>query len=66
MKPIKITAKSKEFDANRAQWSLSLTGKECTTIMCDTIVRRDATDIGVTAELAAIWTGLQKEGATSG
>lgn len=60
MKPIKITVKCKEFDKGSAQWSLSLTQDECATIMCDTIHRSDAQDITVTAELAAIWTGLQQ------
>ena len=60
MKPIKITVKSKEFDANHAQWSLSLTDSSCATIMCDTIYREDAENITVTAELAAIWTAFQQ------
>lgn len=66
MYPIKITAKSKEFDKGSAQWTLSLTIDSCATIMCDTIHRPDATNITVIAELAAIWTALLKEGVTSG
>ena len=60
MKPIKMTVKSKKLDSNRAQWSLSLVDKECVTYMCDNIIREDATNITVVAELAAIWTALQQ------
>ena len=60
MKPIKITVKSKKFDANHAQWSLRLIDGSCKTFMCDTIYRPDAPNITVMAELAAIWTALQQ------
>ncbi len=56
MKPIKITVKSKRFDDDHAQWSLSLINGDSETYMCDNIYRPEAQDITVTAELAAIWT----------
>ena len=60
MKPIKITVKSKKFDAGHAQWSLKLTNGSSETLMCNTIYRPDAATITVVAELAAIWTALQQ------
>ena len=60
MKPIKITVKSKKFDAGHAQWSLKLTNGSSETLMCNTIYRPDAANITVVAELAAIWTALQQ------
>lgn len=60
MKPIKITVKSKRFDDDHAQWSLSLVDNSCETLICDNIYRPKVANITVSAELAAIWTAIQQ------